>query len=199
MKRLTTRLLAGVIVCAANSTLFPNCSAQLAFFTVPYDATLYLAPLGGDAGAVTEFGLGTSPANAVSIFTGLPGNPIPPGEVEIGFFAAGTALDFYEKTDWGGTLWAFSADTVSDASRCAFMDLDNSLGYGGSIVEQISLTTWTLHLDDAGSYTFDDDDNDVLIQLRLAPIPEPTNAMLVVGNGLLLLAGVRRRRVQRLT
>ena len=32
------------------------------FFIVPYDAILYLTPVGGSAGAVTEFGLGTSEA-----------------------------------------------------------------------------------------------------------------------------------------
>ena len=68
------------------------------FFTVPYDATLYLTPLGGEAGATTEFGFGTSQDNAVPIFTGLPSAPQPAGEVEVGFVAAGTDLNFYEKS-----------------------------------------------------------------------------------------------------
>src|ERR1019366_2770532 len=173
-KQLTKRFLAGVILCAANSTQLSHCSAQGTFFTVPYDATFYLSPLGGGAAATNEFGLGTSQTNAVPIFTGLPYHPTPPGEVAIGLVTAGTSLDFYEKTDWGGTFWAFSIDTVSAASRCAFLDLDNSLGFGGSVVEHTGPTTWTLHLDDAASFMVDDNDADVLIQIRLAPIPEPT-------------------------
>jgi hypothetical protein len=50
------------------------------------------------------------------------------------------------------------------------MDLDDSLGWGGSVVQQTSPTTWTLHLDDALSYLVDDNDSDVLIQVRLAPV-----------------------------
>jgi hypothetical protein len=39
---------------------------------------------------------------------------------------------------------------------------------GGKIIQQTSQTTWLMHLDDAASYRIDDDDNDILIQLRLA-------------------------------
>lgn len=142
--------------------------AQSNFFTVPYNATLYLSPLPSSAGAVTEFGLGTSSNNAVPVFTGLPFNPVPDHEVQIGFVAQGTSLNFFEYTVWGSQSgWACSDDTNSPASRCAFMDTDNSLGWGGSVVQQTSPTTWTLHLDDALSYLADDNDADVLIQVRL--------------------------------
>ena len=167
------------------------CPAQEPFFTVPYDSVLYLSPVGGDAGAITEFGLGTSPADTIPIFQGLPGNPVPPTEVEVGFFASGSVMNFYEKTDWGSTYWAFSVDTTTDGSRCAFMDLDNSLGLGGSIVEPTGPGTWTLHLDDAASYMIDDDDNDILIQMRLAPVPEPATTLLASAS-LLLLYRLRR-------
>ena len=63
-----------------------------AFFTVPYNAILYLRPVGGATGAVTEFGLGTSIADHTPIFTGLPADPQPDTEVKIGFVAAGSEL-----------------------------------------------------------------------------------------------------------
>lgn len=194
MIRIPSRLLAGVIVCVAGFAGISPCCAQGALFTVPYDGMLYFTPLGGEAGATTEFGFGTSQENTVPVFTGLPANPDPSGEVGFGFYAAGTPLDFYEKTVWNGTIyWAFSVDTTSQASRVAFMDLDNSLGLGGSIVQQTSPDTWTLHLDDAASYLIDDDDDDVLIQITLVPVPEPSSATLLVGGSLLLLAAARRK------
>jgi hypothetical protein len=194
-KRLIKGFMAGAILCAGNLTQFFCCSAQAAFFTIPYDATLYLTALGGSAAGTTEFGLGTSQANARPMFTGLPNSPNPLGEVEIGFFAAGATLDFYQQTEFGGTYWAFSVDTTSDASRYAFIDVDNSIGLSGSIVEPIDPTTWLLHLDDAASFLVDDDDDDVLIQIRVNPIPEPTGAMLLLLSGGLLLLPARRRGV----
>ena len=198
-KPITGRFLASVILCAGSTALFSDCSAQGSFFTVPYDAVFYLDHIGGGGAATTEFGLGTSQVNAVPIFTGLPSNPMPPGEIEIGFVAAGARLDFYEKSDWGGTFWAFSVDTTSDAARCAFMDLNNSLGRGGSIIEQTGPTNWKLYLDDAASYMVDDSDEDVLIQIRLVPIPEPTSVMLLGIGGLLLLAVARQPGVRTVT
>src|SRR5262249_46124743 len=75
----------------------------------------------------------------------------------------------YLRTEFGGVYWAFSVDAVTDASRYAFMDLDNSLGFGGSIIEQTGPATWLLHMEDAASFLYDDDDDDVLVQLRLEP------------------------------
>ncbi len=140
-----------------------------AFFIVPYDAMLSLTPVGGSAGATTEFGLGTSEARHTPIFTGLPADPQPNGEVKIGFVAAGSRLHFYEKTDFGGIRWAFSNDLKSEAARVAFRDRDNSLGRDGSAIEQTGPSTWLLHLDDAASVDFDDNDGDVLIEIRLVP------------------------------
>jgi len=51
----------------------------------------------------------------------------------------------------------------------AFSDVDNSLGMGGKILQKISPTIWLLHLDDAMSYLVDDDENDVLMQIRIVP------------------------------
>jgi hypothetical protein len=172
-----------------------KCLAQGSFYRVPYDAILYVSHLQSGAGAVTEFGLGTSSNNAVPIFTGLPNNPLPANEVQIGFVPQGTDLNFYEWTVWGDqTGWAFSYDTTSPASRCAFMDTDNSLGLGGSIIVQTSPTTWTLHLDDAMSYQVDDNDADVLIQLRLGQVPEPSSVAILMAGGLTFLCVAASRK-----
>jgi hypothetical protein len=105
----------------------------------------------------------------VPYYTGLPSNPNPVGEVMVGFFPAGTIINFGMFTQSGiETGWAFSTGT-DQFSIVAFTDTDNSLGMGGSITQQTSSTTWLLHLDDALSYQVDDDDNDVLMQIRIAP------------------------------
>jgi tetratricopeptide (TPR) repeat protein len=143
------------------------------FFIVPYDAMLSLTPVGGSAGAVTEFGLGTSEAKHIPMFTGLPADPQPDREVKVGFVAAGSELHFYEKTDWNGIRWAFSHDTKSEAARVAFHDRDNSLGRDGSAIEKTGPSTWLLHLDDAASVDIDDNDGDVLIEIRLVPAKPP--------------------------
>jgi hypothetical protein len=140
------------------------------FFIVPYDATLYLSVAGGNAGGVTEFGLGTSEAKHTPIFTALPRDPQPKDEVKIGFVKAGSKLDFYEKTDWAGIHWAFTRDRDTKASLLAFFDPDNSLGLGGSVIEKTGPEIWILHLDDAASGLINsDNDGDILIEMRLVP------------------------------
>jgi len=152
---------------------FASHDQSRSLFIVPYDAILYLSPAGGSAGAVTEFGLGTSEDEHTAIFTGLPAEPQPNKEVKVGFVKAGSELHFYVKTDWGGIRWAFSHDANSKAARVAFGDRDNSLGREGSIVEKTGPTTWLLRLDDAGSVDVDDNDEDVLIEMRLVPAAPP--------------------------
>ena len=138
-------------------------------FVMPFNGTLYLQQKGGEAGASTEFGLGTSPNNFVKYYSGLPNNPDPVGEVLVGSFTKGTIINFGMFTEFGSaTGWAFSSGT-DRASVVAFSDVDDSLHMGGGIMQQTSSTTWLLHLDDALSYQFDDDDNDVLMQVRVVP------------------------------
>src|SRR5688572_137362 len=98
-------------------------------------------------------------------------------------------------TDFNGTFSAFSNDTTSAGARTTFMDLDNSLGLGGSVVEQTGTNMYRLRLDDAASFTVDDDDDDVLINLRVEPgvVPEPVMA---AGPGSLALLIMRQRRVR---
>jgi hypothetical protein len=135
-------------------------------FIMPVTGQLFLLQKGGEAGAVTTFGLGTSPGNFVPYYTGLPNNPNPTGEVLVGSFPAGTTIHFGMFTQFGSQSgWAFSNGT-DHASLIAFTDVDDSLGMGGSIIQQTSANTGLLHLDD--SVSVDDDDNDVLMQLRVA-------------------------------
>ena len=138
-------------------------------FVMPYNGTLYLQQKGGSAGASTEFGIGTSPTNFVKYYSGLPNNPSPAGEVLVGSFTKGTLINFGMFTQFGSQSgWAFTTGSTR-ASVVAFSDVDNSLGMGGKITQKTSSTTWLLHLDDALSYLYDDDDNDVLMQIRIVP------------------------------
>ena len=61
-------------------------------------------------------------------------------EVDAGYVAAGTSLNFYEKTEWqGSTYWAFSNEYATDlASFIAFWDPTLSFSPTGSIVQQTS-------------------------------------------------------------
>jgi hypothetical protein len=136
---------------------------------MPVNGTLYFQQKGGSAGATTEFGIGTSSANFLKYYSGLPNNPDPVGEVLVGSFTKGTVINFGMFTQYvSQSGWAFSSGSTR-ASVVAFSDVDNSLGMGGKILQKTSPTTWLLHLDDALSYLFDDDDNDVLMQIRIVP------------------------------
>lgn len=175
--------------------------ANALYFTVPYDADLYLRSIGGEAAASTEFGIGNSIDNYTPYFTNLPGNPNPDHEVFTGSFLAGTTIDFYQKTEWGyGTYWAFS-NYNDRASLYAFSDINNSLGLGGSSLQQTTVNTWVLHLDDAASFNIDDDDNDILFQIRLSATPNPQpltipepSIIFLMGSGLVCLVGVCRKK-----
>ncbi len=181
------------IVAAMSST------AQADEFVMPLDGFLNLQQMGGSAGAVTTFGIGTSPTNFVPFYQGLPNNPSPTGPLPAGFFPAGTTIHFGMFTTFGSDSgWAFS-NWTDQASLVSFSDLSNSLGLGGSIIQQTGSNTWLLHLDDALSYKYDDDNNDVLMQLQIggsspppSPIPEPSS-MILVASGLLSLGVYRQK------
>ncbi len=151
-----------------------------------------------------EFGLGTPAtdstlAERMRIFTihlvdEQVGSVTPDARVDLGLFAAGTALDFYNLSDFAGVSWAFSRDldsTPSAADLEVFRDRDNSLGLGGSIVETIGVDHWILHLDDAAS--LDDDDNEMIIDVRVRPVPEPATVSLLVAGA--AAVALRRRRL----
>jgi hypothetical protein len=147
------------------SEWYPSEAASWNFFVIPYDATMYVKALRGSAAGDTEFGLGQSIADHRAIFTGLPNDPSSSREVQVGHVTGGSRLHIYLKT---GNDWAFSAAGLNRAAVESFWDRDNSLGMSSSIVEKTGPDTWVLHLDDVGSG--DDDDNDVLIQIRLEPV-----------------------------
>ncbi len=135
------------------------------FFIIPYNAALYMAPVRGERGDSTELGIIASQGDFLPIFTGLPGRPNPAGEVLVGPVTKGSRLRVYLKKN---NVWVFSDTASSDQTSESFWDRDNSLGGGGSIIERTGDATWVLHLDDVGST--DDDDEDILIQIRLGPI-----------------------------
>jgi hypothetical protein len=169
-------------VCVA----IPTHAAKGDEFVMPFTGDLYLQQMGGEASGVTMFGLGTSPSNFVPYYSGLPNNPSPIGEVLVGLFSLGTTVHFGEFTEFvGQSGYAFSNGT-DQASIVAFSDVDNSLGMGGSIIQRTGPNTLLLHLDDALSYLYDDDDNDVLMQVRVASVREPATCVLFVAGCLAL-------------
>ena len=165
---------------------------------MPIGGTVSIQFLSGEAGGVTTFGLGTSPADFVALLTGLPNNPSSLQPINIGFFAAGAIIHMGMFTTFGaGSGWAFSSGT-DQASIVAFSDATNKLGLGGSIIQQTGQFTYVLHLDDAQSYLVDDDNNDVLIKVTITPssvtTPEPTTMVLFLSGSALIAWKSRRRR-----
>jgi Ricin-type beta-trefoil lectin domain len=151
-------------------------------FVAPVTGTLYLKCVGGSAGALSQFGLGTSPSTFVSYLSALP-QACPTTEVAAGRVTAGQAVPFGIQTWWTGqSFWAFS--TGSDpGSMVSFTDMDNSLGWGGSIIQMMGTNTWVLHLNDAAHYTLSSGEaNNILVQIRLQP-SEPVGPGVVGGPG----------------
>jgi hypothetical protein len=140
-------------------------------FTAPYGGNLYLQCIGGSAGATSQFGIGSSPANFVAYLNGLPSG-CPDAEVLVGPVAAGQTVEFGISTLWlGQTYWAFSGNT-DEASIVSFTDVCNTLGMNGKIIQQTSPTTWVMHLNDAAHYTISQcEANNILVQIRLASTP----------------------------
>jgi uncharacterized protein (TIGR03437 family) len=148
-------------------------------FIVPYSGNLYMSAVGGSAGAVSTFGVGTSQSNYTQYLSGLPSNPSPSGDVSIGSVKAGQTVVFGMSTFWNNqTYWAFS-NATDQGSIVAFSDVNNTLGMGGKIIQQTGPTTWVMHLNDAAHYTITSSEaNNILIQLRLAAAPVAPQPML---------------------
>jgi uncharacterized protein (TIGR03437 family) len=139
--------------------IFGSLTAHAENFVTPASGTLYISCVGGSAGAVSQFGIGTSIANFVPYLNSLPGS-CPTTEVSVGSVTAGQTVQFGIHTLWGGQdYWAFS-DGTDEASVVAF---------GGNNVQPTGPNTWVMHLNDAAHYTVSTDEaNNILIQLRLA-------------------------------
>ena len=165
-------------------------TANAGLITTSASGNLMFEYLGGEAGpSVQEFGLGTPAENSSigdrnTVFVVDYNRPVAPLPlVNKGYFWAGSELDFYNLSDYLGDLYAFSsrlAAVPTQADIAVFTDTDNSLNMGGSVVENVGDNQWILHLDDAWSYRFDDDDNEMIIKVWLdksavAPVsvPEP--------------------------
>jgi hypothetical protein len=134
--------------------------ARAESFVAPASGTLYVKCIGGSAGAVSQFGTGTSPANFVPYLNSLPAS-CPTLEVPVGTLTAATqTLPFGIHTVWQGhDYWAFSTGT-DQASKVAFMS--------GGIAQQTGTDTMVMHLNDAAHYLVGSDDaNNIVIQLRL--------------------------------
>ena len=153
-------------------------------FTVPAAGTLYLSAITAKTGADWKFGVGTTSTNCNVDLASLPNTSPPTGEVAIGAYNAGDQVIFCMWSQYGGnTAWAFS-DGNDPASVIAFWDTQNKLGMGGQVIQQTSPTTWTMHLDNAVSYLYDDSNDDILIQIRLGtngPAP-PTGGVFVAPS-----------------
>ena len=182
-----TRLTALQTEVLENRCVFSANSLDLVGFVVPTDGTLYVKGMGGNAGARTEFGLGTSAATHIAYLSDLPRTT---PEVRIGVVQAGQTLPFSLKTQWGRPYYAFSSST-DFASQEAFTDRNNSLAMNRSALQQTGPNTWILRCDDAASS--DDDDDDCIVQLRIDTSPVtrlasiPTDVVGTPGNGMVAL------------
>jgi hypothetical protein len=138
-------------------------------FVAPASGTLYISCVGGSAGALSQFGTGTSTANFVPYLNSLP-RSCPTAEVSVGAVTAGQTVPFGIHTVWDGReYWAFSTGT-DEASIVSFTDVYNSLAMAGKILQPTGPNTWVMHLNDAAHYTFSQTEaNNILIQLRLSP------------------------------
>jgi hypothetical protein len=174
---MTTRFLKSLSVVTILYFTIALATANADEFVMPVTGGLFLQQKGGEAGGITTFGLGTSPSNFIPIYTGLPNNPNPVGEVFVGLFNAGTTIHMGEFTEFGDLNGFAFSNSTDEASTVAFSDIDNSLGMNGSIIQRTGPNTWVLHLDDAVSFKFDDDDNDVLMQVRVAQVPEARTSL----------------------
>lgn len=127
-----------------------------------------------------EFGLGTPSRTSArgerdAIFEltlNLSSYDVSPSRtVSKGLHPAGSELHFYGRSVFGGReYWAFSSHlggNPSSSDRVMFLDSDGSLGRGGSVVETLDTDHWRLHLDDAASVCCDDDDNDLVVDVRV--------------------------------
>jgi len=143
--------------------------------------------LDGKGGTSTqEFGLGTPSTTStiaerdviflVELVSETVASVSPSSIVNFGFFPAGSVLDFYNVSSFGGTFFAFSSSLGGSPTArdlVVFTDTNNSLGFGGSAVETVGVDDWILHLDDAASISFDDDDNELIISVRVVPSAFP--------------------------
>jgi hypothetical protein len=136
-------------------------------FIAPAAGTLYVKCVGGQAGAVSQFGVGTAASNFTPLLSSLP-QSCPTAEVAVGHVVAGQKVPFGIHTVWQGADY-FAFSTANDEpSITAFSDVYNYLRMGGKVIQQTVANTWIMHLSDAAHYTVSLDMADnIVIQIRL--------------------------------
>lgn len=196
MRNLCVAALTAVIVGLA---VFASTSAQALLVTTQAGDLVFEVLSGEGAPSSQEFGLGTPSSSSVQTdrdvvfiinLSGGVTSVTPSPVVNKGFFPAGSILDFYNLSDFGGSQFAYSSalgGTPSASDLVTFYDADNSLGFGGSVVEQLGVDDWVLHLDDAASTCCDDDDNEMVIRVRVVPASPPVTISEPVGFASLCL------------
>lgn len=191
---MTVRLLA-ILGFFVASTVMTGGFANASLITTTAPGDLMFEYLGGEAGpSLQEFGIGTpeplsSLADREMVFViDYYHSQTPQPVVNKGYFGSGSQLDFYNLSNYNGNLFSFSNRLLgfpTSSDLATFTDTDNSLRLGGGVVESIGSNMWILHLDDAWSYMYDDDDNEMLIKVWIAPtasIPEPKTWMLLIAG-----------------
>lgn len=199
----------------AAALIFSNAASAVPLLTTSQAGDLIFEVLRGEGATSTqEFGFGT-PSTGSSIaerdvifvieLNGGVSSVAPSPVVNAGYFTAGSSLDFYNVSNFGGTFFAFSSalgGSPTPSDLVVFADADNSLGFGGSIVETIGVDNWILHMDDAASICCDDDDNEIVIQVWVDHSAEPPvsvaepASIAVFALGLITLGAARRRRTR---
>jgi hypothetical protein len=140
--------------------------------TTKTSGEVFVSFLFGDSPSVSEIGFGYATLSGPRhlLFQGLPNNPSPTTEQTLGLMPAGSELDFYVITE---SVVAYSGLRRPPNVNQAFWDLDNSLGWGGTIVETRTIPgaeDYLLHLDRATGGI--DDDNDFLVEVKIVPVGE---------------------------
>lgn len=168
------RLFAIVAIVGAFNLLVCG-QANASLITTSASGDLKFEYLGGEAGpSLQEFGIGTPAPDSLPIdrnsvwVIDYYHSPVPLPIANKGYFLQGSQFDFYNLSNYNGNLFAFSSrlsNSPTQADLATFTDSDNSLRLGGGVVENIGDNAWILHLDDAWSYMYDDDDNEMIIKV----------------------------------
>lgn len=191
--------LASIISIAVCSSL--PLAAQ-AILVLPQSGTLVFEVLEGHgATSAQEFGIGTPSESSalterqvmfqVQLVNENIGSVSPSSIFDAGFYPAGTNLEFYQRSSFQGTWWAFSSRLLTSPTFPdleVFTDRNGNLGLGGSAIQQVTPTSWIFNLDDAASG--DDDDNELVVRATLTPLPDPITLLPEPGTLSLLTAGL---------
>lgn len=190
-----------LMVLLVVTVLASSFKSSEAFIVTSQAGDLFIEFISSEASAnYIEFGLGTpSPNSALSERNPAlikEGGALTTGPLSnMGFFPAGANLDFYMTCFFGQTYWAFTSNLNSSPTSSdlvTFKDTNNSLGFGGSIIEPSGINKWIFHMDDPASARYDDDDNDFVVRVQVIPqvVPIPTSLLLLV-SGLMVFLGLK--------